>query len=264
MSAIPLFQVDAFTNKPFAGNPAAVCLLEQPAEADWMQAVAAEMNLSETAFVWRKENNLGLRWFTPTIEVDLCGHATLATAHILWQEGWLAAGETACFHTNSGVLTAVQSEGGIVLDFPVAQAEPTTEPEGLLQALGISNGQVFCNGVDYLVQMDDETALRGLQPDFTALKQLKTRGVMVTAVSSQPEYDFVSRFFAPAAGINEDPVTGSAHCTLTPFWAERLGKTHLRAFQASTRGGELELEWRGDRVLIAGSAITVCKGELLG
>ncbi len=263
MKTIPLFQVDAFTRKPFAGNPAAVCLLEQEADAGWMQSVGAEMNLSETAFVWRKNDGFGLRWFTPTIEVDLCGHATLATAHILWQEGWLAADATARFHTNSGILTARQADGRIVLDFPATPAMPAEAPAGLLQALGVTDAQVFFNGVDYLVQVDDEAVVRGLQPDFTALKQVKTRGVMVTAVSSQPEYDFVSRFFGPAAGINEDPVTGSAHCTLAPFWAERLGKTALRAFQASARGGELLVALQADRVLIAGNAVTVFQGVLL-
>lgn len=263
MKTIPLFQIDAFTRKLFAGNPAAVCLLEQEVDAGWMQSVGAEMNLSETAFVWRKEDGFGLRWFTPTVEVDLCGHATLASAHILWQEGWLVADETARFHSNSGLLTAYQAEGRIVLDFPAIPAMPAEAPAGMLQALGVADGQVLFNGVDYLVQLEDETALRLLQPDFTALKQVKTRGVMVTALSSKPEYDFVSRFFGPAAGINEDPVTGSAHCTLAPFWAERLGKTRLQAFQASARGGELLVELQADRVLIAGDALTVLRGELL-
>lgn len=263
MKTIPLFQVDAFTNKPFSGNPAAVCLLKQEADAAWMQAVGAEMNLSETAFVWRKEDGFGLRWFTPMVEVDLCGHATLATAHILWQEGWLEEDETARFHTKSGLLTAHQAEGRIVLDFPATSAMPAEAPAGLLQALGIVAGSMFFNGVDYLVEVENEAAVRGLQPDFAALKHVRTRGVMVTALSDTPEHDFVSRFFAPTAGINEDPVTGSAHCTLTPFWAERLGKTRLQAFQASVRGGELLMDLQGERVLIAGNAVTVFQGILL-
>jgi PhzF family phenazine biosynthesis protein len=263
MTSLPLFQVDAFTNQPFAGNPSAVCLLEQETHAVWMQAVGAEMNLSETAYVWRKDDGFGLRWFTPTIEVDLCGHATLATAHILWQEGWLAADETARFHTHSGLLIAHQTDGRIVLDFPATPATPAETPTGLLEALGVDNGNVLFNGIDYLVQLEDEATLRLLQPDFAALKRVKARGVIVTAVSGKPEYDFVSRCFAPAAGINEDPVTGSAHCTLAPFWAERLGKNVLQAFQASARGGELRVEWQGERVLLAGHAITIFRAQLL-
>lgn len=263
MTTLPLFQVDAFTRRPFAGNPAAVCLLEQPADAGWMQFVGAEMNLSETAFVWRLQDGFGLRWFTPTIEVDLCGHATLATAHILWQEGWLGEHDTARFHTKSGLLTSQRAGGRILLDFPVTPASPAEAPPGLLQALGLADGQVYFNGVDYLVQMDDEATLRGLKPDFIALKQIKARGVMVTAASSQAQYDFVSRFFGPAAGIEEDPVTGSAHCTLAPFWVERLGKRVLRAYQASARGGELLVELQGERVLLAGNAVTVFRGQLL-
>ena len=259
---IPLFQVDAFTDKPFAGNPAAVCLLEQAADAHWMQALAAEMNLSETAFVRRLETGFELRWLTPAVEVDLCGHATLAAAHVLWEQGWLAAGEAAHFHTRGGLLTARRSESGIVLDFPVTPATACTAPAGLLQALGLEEGRVFFNGVDYLVQIEDEAGLRGLQPDFAALKPIRARGVMVTAVSRQPACDFVSRFFAPASGIDEDPVTGSAHCTLAPFWAERLGKSAMRAFQASPRGGEVLVQLQGDRVLLAGAAVTVFEGRL--
>lgn len=263
MKTMPLFQVDAFTSQPFAGNPAAVCLLDKPADAHWMQSVGAEMNLSETAFVWREAAGFGLRWFTPTLEVDLCGHATLATAHILWQEGWLAADAVAHFHTRSGILTAQQIGKRIVLDFPATPAVAATAPAGLLTALGVADVAVFSNNVDYVVLLDSEAEVRRLQPDFAALKACKTaRGVMVTAAAYGSEYDFISRFFAPGQGIDEDPVTGSAHCTLAPFWAERLGKTRLQAFQASARGGEVLVEWRGERVLLAGSAVTVFKGEL--
>jgi PhzF family phenazine biosynthesis protein len=194
--------------------------------------------------------------------VDLCGHATLATAHILWEQDWLMEGEDVHFHTRSGLLVARKKGARIVLDFPATPATAAQAPVGLLPALGLKSGNVFFNTVDYLVQVEDEEGVRRLQPDFTALAQIEARGVMVTARSSQPRYDFVSRFFGPAAGINEDPVTGSAHCTLAPFWAERLGKTRMTAFQASARGGELLVELRGDRVLLAGAAVTVFKGQL--
>jgi PhzF family phenazine biosynthesis protein len=262
-NTIPLFQVDAFTRAPFAGNPAAVCLLEQAADTGWMQALGAEMNLSETAFVRRLAAGFELRWFTPAVEVDLCGHATLAAAHVLWEQGWLAAEQVAHFHTRGGLLTARRTDDGIELDFPATPAAACEAPAGLLAALGLGRGGVFFNGVDYLVEMENETALRRLQPDFAALGPIDMRGVIVTALSRQPALDFVSRFFAPAAGIDEDPVTGSAHCTLGPFWGRRLGKTELRAFQASSRGGELRLRLQGDRVVLAGAAVTVFEGRLL-
>jgi predicted PhzF superfamily epimerase YddE/YHI9 len=261
-NSIPLFQVDAFTSKPFAGNPAAVCLLEQEADAGWMQALGAEMNLSETAFVRRLAAGFELRWFTPTVEVDLCGHATLAAAHVLWAQGWLEPDQAAHFHTRSGLLVARRADEGIEMDFPVTPATECIPPAGLLPALGIGPGSVFFNGVDYLVAIEDEAVLRHLQPDFAALKQISMRGVMVTTASRQPACDFVSRFFAPAAGIDEDPVTGSAHCTLAPFWAERLGKAALCAFQASPRGGEIRVRLRGDRVLLSGAAVTVFEARL--
>jgi len=261
-NTIPLFQVDAFTRTPFAGNPAAVCLLEQEADAGWMQALGAEMNLSETAFVRRLAAGFELRWFTPVVEVDLCGHATLAAAHVLWEQGWLAAEQAAEFHTRSGVLIARRSDEDIELDFPATPATACTAPAGLLPALGIDQGLVLFNGVDYLVEMENEAALCRLAPDFAALRGIEMRGVMVTARSRRPTHDFVSRFFAPAAGIDEDPVTGSAHCTLAPFWAPRLGKAALRAFQASARGGELRATLQGARVLLAGAAVTVFEGRL--
>lgn len=262
MNTVPLFQIDAFTREAFRGNPAAVCLLQQEADASWMQALAMEMNLSETAFVWPQTEGFGLRWFTPAVEVKLCGHATLATAHVLWQQGWLKPGQIAQFHTKSGLLTAQQQDGLIVLNFPATIASPADEPPGLLAALGLTEGTIYSNGTDYLVQVADETQVRQLQPNFAALKLVQARGVMVTAASQQPQYDFVSRFFAPAVGVNEDPATGSAHCALAPFWAERLGKTKLSAFQASARGGELVVEALGARVTLAGSAVTIFEGRL--
>jgi len=259
---IPIFQVDAFADKPFTGNPAAVCLLENSMDQMWMQSVAAEMNLSETAFVLRRADGFDLRWFTPTVEVDLCGHATLAAAHILWEQRWIAASEGVHFYTRSGVLIARKDADRIVLDFPIAAVETANAPAGLFQALDIKVGYVYFNQVDYLVQLESEEEVLGLQPDFSVLEKIKARGVMVTAKSEQSEYDFISRFFAPASGIDEDPVTGSAHCSLAPFWAQRLGKKNLRAFQASSRGGELSVELQGERMLLAGEAITVFGGEL--
>lgn len=256
----PLFQVDAFTQQAFAGNPAAVCLLEQAADPAWMQAVAAEMNLSETAFVHRVENGFNLRWFTPHVEVDLCGHATLASAHILWQQGWLAKTDTAHFHTKSGLLTAQHHAGLICLDFPATPAQAVTPPAQLLAGLSIEQAKVYFNQVDYLVVIETEQQLRQLQPDFACLQTLPVRGIIVSA--SAQDYDFVSRFFAPAVGINEDPVTGSAHCTLAPYWAQQLGKTQLQAYQASARGGELQLQLQGERVLLSGHAVTVFHAEL--
>ncbi len=261
---IPIYQVDAFADKPFAGNPAGVCILDGPADEVWMQSVAMEMNLSETAFVVPREGgDFDLRWFTPAVEVALCGHATLATSHILWETGILKREEVARYHTQSGVLQARQVDGLIELDFPSTPPEDCDTPDGLLQALGIKSaiyvGQPRC---DYLVEVESEGIVRGLAPDFAKLHFLGVRGVMVTAISSSDEYDFVSRFFAPGAGIDEDPVTGSAHCALTPYWSAKLGKTELSAYQASARGGQLKCTLAGDRVKLAGRAITVLRGEL--
>lgn len=261
-SALPLFQVDAFTDRPFGGNPAAVCLLRQAADADWMQSVAAEMNLSETAFVWPVSDGFGLRWFTPRVEVDLCGHATLAAAHVLWQEDWLAPDSTARFFSNSGLLTASRLNDWVVLDFPATPAVPAEAPPGLLPALGLARAEVFSNGVDFLVLVGDAAGLPALQPDLAGLAAVEARGIIVTAATGVAEPDFVSRFFAPAVGIDEDPVTGSAHCTLAPFWAERLGKAEFRARQVSRCGGELRVSLHGDRVRIAGQAVTVLRGSL--
>ncbi len=265
-----LFQVDAFTDRPFAGNPAAVCLLNEQAperSAQWMQQVAAEMNLSETAFVLPREEGFSLRWFTPKAEVALCGHATLATSHILWEEGILELEKPALYQTLSGTLTARrQMRGGqqpwIELDFPATFPEEIKPPTGLLDALGVKAVYVGKSRFDYLVAIESEETLRTLNPDFSALLALGVRGVIVTAQGSEP-FDFVSRFFAPGVGIDEDPVTGSAHCALTPYWARVLAKQTMRAFQASPRSGLLDVEMVGDRVRLRGQAVTVLRGTLL-
>jgi PhzF family phenazine biosynthesis protein len=259
----PIVHVDAFTDTPFRGNPAAVCILDGPAPEDWMQSVALEMNLSETAFLHPIEDGFTLRWVTPTVEVDLCGHATLASAHVLWQDGRLAPDAMARFHTKSGLLTAQRAGDWIELDFPATPAEACDAPPALIEALGAAPSWVGRNQFDYLVELASETAVRGLRPDFARLCRLPVRGVMATARADSPEFDFVSRFFAPASGINEDPVTGSAHCTLGPFWGERLGKTEMAAYQASKRGGVVRLRLDGERVKLAGQAVTTLRGELV-
>jgi len=259
---LPLFQVDAFTDRPFSGNPAAVCLLDGERDADWLQAVAAEMNLSETAFLLEQADGFGLRWFTPTTEVDLCGHATLAAAHVLWEQRLLTPETTARFHTRSGLLRATHNNGMIELDFPATPAEPASAPPGLLAALGLDKGDIYRSRFDYLVVVDNEDTVHTLQPDFSALGQIEARGIIVTARSNDPAYDFISRFFAPAAGIDEDPVTGSAHCTLAPWWASRLGKPSMTAFQASKRGGVIKVSLQNDRVRLGGRAVTIFSGEL--
>lgn len=259
---IPILQVDAFTPVPFKGNPAAVCLLEEPAEAVWMQNLAAEMNLSETAFVVRQGEDFGLRWFTPTTEVDLCGHATLASAHVLWEEGWLKREQGARFHTRSGVLGARFQSGWIEMDFPAKIAETVPPPEGLLGALGVLEAEeVRFNGADYLVVLNSAERLRQLSPDAGRLKTVAARGCIVTAPAGGTDYDFLSRFFAPRVGIEEDPVTGSAHCALGPYWAARLGKTTLTGYQASSRGGVVRVSLSGGGVILAGQAVTVTRGH---
>ena len=259
-----IFQVDAFTDKPFAGNPAGICVLPEPRSERWMQDVAREMNLSETAFLLKQEDGFQLRWFTPAAEVDLCGHATLASAHILWETDYLQPQEQARFHTRSGLLTAERLDGNwIELDFPAKPEQATDAPPHLLEALGIHAQYVGVNVFDYLVEVDTEETLRNMQPDITLLAQVPVRGVIVTSRASTPDYDFVSRFFAPRVGVNEDPVTGSAHCCLTPYWSKRLGKNELLAYQASARGGVLRVRISNDRVKIGGQAVTTLRGELL-
>lgn len=257
-----LVQVDAFTDRPFAGNPAAVCVLPGPRDEHWMQHVATEMNLAETAFLHREGAAWRLRWFTPAVEVDLCGHATLASAHVLWEEGHAGPGERLTFLTRSGALGAAPRDGWIELDFPAEPALPVAAPPHLLEALGVT-GTVARNRMDFLVEVAEEAIVRRLTPDLAALRLIPARGVVVTARAAAP-YDFVSRFFGPAVGVDEDPVTGSAHCALGPWWAERLGRPSLTGFQASTRGGVVRVEVRGDRVALLGQAVTVLRGELTG
>jgi PhzF family phenazine biosynthesis protein len=258
-----IYQVDAFTDQPFAGNPAAVCILPRPAPDAWMQALAREMNLSETAFLVPQTGGFHLRWFTPAVEVKLCGHATLASAHTLWETGTLRTEEQARFHSLSGLLTASRSSDWIQMDFPASPAEEAEAPAGLADALGATPKYVAKNvSRRYLVEVEDEETVRQLKPDFGLLGRLPVRAVIVTARSASPEYHFVSRFFAPAIGINEDPVTGSAHCCLGPFWATRLGKTEMVAYQASPRGGVVRVRLSGDRVILGGQAVTVMVSEL--
>jgi predicted PhzF superfamily epimerase YddE/YHI9 len=261
---VPLWVVEAFTDRPFAGNPAAVCLLDRPAEAGWMQQVAAEMNLSETAFLAPEGDGFRLRWFTPAVEVDLCGHATLASAHVLWESGRLRPETPARFQTRSGLLTSTRDGERIILDFPAVRAEPCDPPPGLVEALGAAPRSVGRNRMDFLVEYDSEAAVRSLRRDFTGLATVPVRGVIVTAPAAGERYDFVSRFFAPAAGIPEDPVTGSAHCCLGPFWAGRLDKVDLIGHQVSKRGGVVRVGVRGERVRLGGRAVTVVRGELTG
>jgi PhzF family phenazine biosynthesis protein len=258
-----IYQVDAFTNKPFSGNPAAVCLLEKPADENWMQQVALEMNLSETSFLYQEKDGYNLRWFTPTVEVNLCGHATLATAHILWEQKIIPTSQTAVFYTKSGKLTAVIRDKLIELNFPTTKPTEQELPEKLLKALGTDALFVGKNRFDYLIEVASADIVRNIIPNFSLLKDLQIRGVIVTAQSDIEQYDIISRFFAPGAGIDEDPVTGSAHCTLSPYWSEKLHKNELKAYQASKRGGELTVIHQDNRVLLRGEAVTVMKIELL-
>ncbi len=259
----PIFQVNAFTDAPFSGNPAAVCVLSEPRETSWMQRVAQEMNLSETAFLWPDEDGFHLRWFTPTIEVELCGHATLASAHILWTEGYVTPQESIRFFTRSGVLVAMRRGEWIELDFPATPAEPTQAPPRLQESLGVTPCFVGRSRFDYLVEVESEDVVRRLTPNFALLEAIPTRGIIVTSRSATPPFDFVSRFFAPRVGVREDPVTGSAHCCLGPFWGQRLGRAELLAYQASARGGVVRVRLAGDRVILGGQAITMWRGELL-
>ncbi|MEI7461666.1 MAG: PhzF family phenazine biosynthesis isomerase [Pirellula sp.] len=257
-----LYVVDAFTNEPFAGNPAAVCLLEKPADEAWMKNVAREMNLAETAFVCPLDDGYSLRWFTPTVEVDLCGHATLASAFAMWFTGRTSPEETVRFHTRSGWLMCRRREDWIEMDFPALDAKPCSIPLNFELALGWKPIELFHTSMDYLVELPSETLLRGLAVNPTELGKLPVRGVIATAKSDSPNFDFVSRFFAPAVGVNEDPVTGSAHCALGPYWQGRLGKTVFTAYQASQRGGTVKLEVQGQRVLLRGEAVLMSKVEL--
>ncbi len=263
--AIPIFQVDAFTEEPFKGNPAGVCLLRGPADEAWMRSVAAEMNLAETAFPLPEGDGFRLRWFTPKVEVRLCGHATLATAHILWEQGILAPEREARFQTLSGLLTARRDENLIELDFPARPPLPKAPDwaDAVIAALGIKPVFIGMSAEDILFEAVDEGAVRSVQPDFAALRSLPARGIIVTSRSADKRFDFISRFFAPAVGVDEDPVTGSSHTVLVPYWAGRLGRSSFTAYQASARGGILHLRLEGDRVKIAGKAVTVIRGEIV-
>ena len=263
--AIPIFQVDAFAEEPFKGNPAGVCLLPAPADAAWMQNVAAEMNVAETAFPLPEGDGFRLRWFTPKVEVKLCGHATLATAHILWETGILGSDREARFQTLSGLLTARRDGALIELDFPARPPlpKPPEWADAVVGALGIKPVYIGMSAEDVLFEAADEEEVRSIKPDFATLRSLPARGVIVTSRSSDKRFDFISRFFAPAVGVDEDPVTGSSHTVLVPYWAKRLGRTSFIAYQASARGGILYLRLDGDRVRIAGSAVTVIRGEIV-
>ena len=261
MGQVRCFQVDAFTIEPFAGNPAAVVVVDQEYDDEWYQTVAREMNLSETAFVYRSEAGYHLRWFTPAVEVDLCGHATLASAHVLWRELNQPDDQPLEFHTRSGILTATCHGAIIELDFPATPPSPAPPPQGLIDVLGIEPIDAGQSNFDWMLVVEREAIVRGLDPDPKQLAKIPTRGVMVTSVTDEGPFDFVSRFFAPNVGIAEDPVTGSAHCCLAPYWADKLGKTSLVGYQASPRGGEVHVRVEGDRVVLGGQAITVMRGE---
>lgn len=261
---IPLFIVDAFTQHAFRGNPAAICLLESEAPAEWMQSMATEMNLAETAFVYRGEEGMQLRWFTPVCEVDLCGHATLAAAHILWQENWFRADESITLHSRSGPLLAKRDvDGRIILDFPLEPAVPMKPPPGFDEALGLRRRPlaVLKNRMDWLIHVDGAEELRHLKPNLMDLGRLPGRGWIITSGSDDPKFDFLSRFFGPAVGVSEDPVTGSAHCCLVAYWSEIIGKNQLVGYQASKRGGVVTVAVEGNRSLLSGHAVTVVWGK---
>jgi PhzF family phenazine biosynthesis protein len=271
---LPFLQVDAFTRDPFGGNPAAIVFLDDPRDTAWLQAVAGEMNLSETAYLWRRgDGRFDLRWFTPAVEVTLCGHATLASAHALWSTGRADAGSPIVFETLSGALTARPTtarpgrDGTITIDLPLRPVSPATLPDDVLAAIGVPVVAVHAaskgpGGIDFLVECADEATVVGAAPDMGPLKKVDG-GVILTARASTPGLDFVSRYFCPAFGIDEDPVTGSAHCALAPYWAERLDRPSLTARQVSKRGGALQVTIDGDRVQLTGHAVTVLSGELL-
>jgi PhzF family phenazine biosynthesis protein len=262
-----LYQVDAFTDQPFRGNPAAVCVLDGPRPDAWMQALAAEMNLSETAFPLPQGDGFGLRWLTPKQEVGLCGHATLATAHILWAEGYLRPDQEARFETKSGLLTASKRADGIEMNFPARFVTDTQANALLNRALGAvprhTSVLSSAKGNTYLLEYESERQVAEMVPDFAALLATDARAVIVTSRAETPGYDFVSRFFAPALGISEDPVTGSAHCYLAPYWSKKLGKVEMVGWQVSARTGVVGCAWQGERVALRGQAVTVFKAELL-
>ena len=262
-STIPYLLVDAFSDRPFSGNPAVVCILPEWKDDPWLQNVASEMNQSETAFLVQNVNGYDLRWLTPKMEVDLCGHATLASAHVLWQGGLADRSKAISFSTRSGILTASCVGDSIQLDFPLEPVQSVSAPASLLAALQVTVKSIAKSRFDFLVEVESEQILRQMTPDFRLLASVETRGVIVTSSSDDSHYDFVSRFFAPLAGIDEDSVTGSAHCSLAYYWRERLGKEIFTAYQASPRGGMLGVQIAGDRVLLRGKVITIASGNLL-
>ena len=259
--SILCWQIDAFTDRPFGGNPAAVVWLETEATTEWMQSVAAEMNLSETAFARRTEDGLELRWFTPTIEVDLCGHATLATARAIWSEGLCSSDVPLQFNTRSGVLTCRSVGDMIELDFPATPPTEIAITQQMIESLGTTPTYVGSSRFYQLAVVNSPEVVKSVQPDFRKMSQLPTLGVIVTAKSDDNRFDFVSRFFAPAMGVDEDPVCGSAHCCLAPYWSGKLGKTSFVAYQASARGGILWLRYERDRVILGGKAAIVWRGD---
>ncbi|MEW6144857.1 MAG: PhzF family phenazine biosynthesis protein [Thermodesulfobacteriota bacterium] len=260
--AIEIYKADAFTDRPFGGNPAGVCLLPGPADAEWMQKVAREMNVSETAFLYADKGGYNLRWFTPAVEVEICGHATLASAHILWESGLVPRGQGIEFYTLSGTLTAVMNGDMIELDFPSEPEKQADAPPALIESLGVKPLYVGRNRLDYLVEVGTAEEVRAIKPDFQLLGTIPVRGVIVTSSSDIPEYDFVARFFGPASGINEDPATGSAYCCLGPYWERKLGKSEFLAYQASDRGGVIGVRVLGERVKLLGKAVTIFKGQM--
>ena len=266
MRSTPIFVADAFTDRAFAGNPAGVCVLDAPAPEPWMQSVAAEMRHAETAFlVPRPDGAWDLRWFTPTVEIDLCGHATLASAHVLYETGHADAAAPVAFETRSGTLTVRPDAGGtLAMDFPATPPAPAELPDAFAAALGFEPVWGGRSRFDLFAVAPSEATVRELAPDAAAVAALGARGVIVTArADSSTEADVVSRFFAPGSGVPEDPVTGSAHCAIGPYWAGELGRETLRCEQASPRGGALTVRARGDRVDLVGRALTVLRGELV-
>jgi len=259
---LDIYHVDAFTDRPFSGNPAAVCIMTGPADEGWMQGLAAEMNLSETAFLYREDEGFRLRWFTPATEVRLCGHATLASAHVLWEAGYMAPGETAVFHTLSGKLTARKDGGLLSIDLPADPPAETEAPKALVDAFGVELLYVGKGDFGYMVEVGSEDAVRDLRPDFALLRTIPVTGMMVTSAASSPGYDYVARAFAPGSGIDEDPVTGAAHCCMGVYWTKKLGRPGLRAYQASKRGGIVSVRIEGERAILTGAAVTVLKGQL--
>jgi predicted PhzF superfamily epimerase YddE/YHI9 len=258
-----IVQVDAFTSEPYRGNPAAVCVLEKPADEEWMRLVAREMNLSETAFVYPIDQGYHLRWLTPKSEVDLCGHGTLATAHLLWEDGHVPAESEIHFKTRSGWVSAARADDWNVLDFPVNPLEPIPPPQALVKALGFAPLFVGHYPKGYLVVASSDQLIRDLKPSLSLLEELPEPKVCVTARDSSGNADFVSRLFAPSIGIPEDPVNGNSHTVLAPYWAGMINKKQMTSVYASARGGIVGVELAGDRVKIKGQAVTVMRGKLL-